>query len=53
MSLKMLVEKFARDQIFIQNDFSSVNMIYSFFAIFAFWYTDPTVDPTWHFCYDG
>ena len=36
MKLKMLDEKFTRDQIFIQHDFSSSNMIFSFFAILAF-----------------
>ena len=37
MSLKTLDEKLARNQILIQRDFYSSNMIFSFFAIFAFW----------------
>ena len=41
MTLKMLDEKFAQDQISIQHDFSSSNIIFPFFAIFAFCWTDP------------
>ena len=44
-------ENVAFNQIFIQHDFSSSNMI--FFAIFVFCQTDPTIHPTWYFCYAG
>ena len=43
MSVKILDKKFARNQILIQHDFSSSNMIFSSFAIL------PSVKPIQHF----
>ena len=43
MSLKMLDEQFARDQMFIQHDFSSSNMVFSFLLFLR------SVEPIQHF----